>query len=724
MTPDEPPFLNPDLSAEQRASDLLSRLSAEEKISQMLHDAPRIDRLGIPRYNWWNECLHGVARAGVATVFPQAIGLAATFNSPLVYVIAEVISDEARAKHHAHAQRADRGMYKGLTYWTPNINLFRDPRWGRGQETYGECPYLTGRLGVAFVKGIQGDNPKYTKVVATPKHFAVHSGPEKERHRFNATVSPKDLRESYLPAFRDCVVEAKAHSIMGAYNRTNDEPCCASQLLLGDILRGEWGFAGYVVSDCGALEDFHRHHQITARPEESAALALRHGCDLNCGQVYGSLLRALEQGLITQKEIDRSLHRLLVARFRLGMFDPPERVPYAQIAHDKVNCEEHRALARRAAWESIVLLKNQNSLLPLPRDVRSLAVIGPNADDRQVLLGNYHGLPDAPVTLVEGIRRAVSPGTRVLYQPGCEHIGIDNPAWGRADKYLVEAELAAERADAVVLCLGITGLIEGEEGDSPMSDSAGDRLDIGLPAIQQVLLERIVAVGKPVVLVLLSGSALAVPWAHRHVPAILQQFYPGQEGGTALADVLIGKVSPAGRLPVTVYESVGHLPAFEDYAMEGRTYRFFRGTPLYPFGFGLSYTQFSYTNLDLGKGKARVGEPVTLRVDIENVGKQSSDEVAQVYLSHESPSVRAPIRQLAGFQRVHLPPGEKTTLEFTLQPRQMALVDDDGSFFLEAGRVTVSVGGSQPDPRSLSLGAGPPVQATLVLSGKRILLDP
>lgn len=724
MTTQPHPFQNPDLPIEDRARDLLARLGVGEKIALMLHESPAIERLGIPEYNWWNECLHGVARAGVATVFPQAIGLAAMFDTERMHRVATVISDEARAKHHANASRGDRGMYKGLNFWTPNINIFRDPRWGRGQETYGECPFLTGRMAVAFIRGLQGDHARYYKVAATAKHFAVHSGPELNRHGFNARVGPRDLRQTYLPAFRECVTEARVESIMGAYNRTNDEPCCASPTLLETILRGEWGFAGHVVSDCGAVEDFHQHHGITQTPEQSAALAVRNGCDLNCGCVYGRLLEALQQGLITEAEIDRSVLRLLRARLRLGMFDPPERVPWASIPFDVVDSPPHRAAALDAARASIILLKNQGGLLPLRKDLSTIAVIGPNADDRNVLLGNYNGIPSKSVTPLDAIRNAVAPQTRVLYQPGCEPIGRDNPAWGLQTRGFAEALLAAERAEVVILCLGLTALIEGEEGDAPFSEAKGDRTDIALPAVQQRLLQAIVRVGKPVVLVVLSGSAIAIPWAQEHVPAILQQFYPGEEGGTALAEVLFGDVNPSGRLPVTVYRGIEQLPPFDDYAMKNRTYRFFEGEPLYPFGFGLSCTQFAYTNARIDPARVETGQPVTLRVDVTNVGPRPGEEVVQVYLEHVNPPMPTPLRELRGFKRVLLAPGETATVSFIVEPRRMALVDEAGRFLLTPGHGIFHLGGSQPDAVSRRLGAAPTARVEVEWTGERRYLDP
>jgi len=601
------------LTFEDRARDLVSRMTIEEKVSQMMHSAPAIERLGVPAYNWWNECLHGVARAGVATVFPQAIGLAAMWDVDLMGEIADVISTEGRAKHHEAVRQGDYGIYRGLTFWTPNINIFRDPRWGRGHETYGEDPYLTARLGVAFVKGLQGDHPTYLKAVATPKHFAVHSGPEKDRHSFDAVVSKKDLRETYLPAFEACVKEAGAGSVMGAYNRTNGEPCCASKTLLIDILRDEWGFDGYVVSDCGAIQDIHQHHQVTTCTAESAALSVTNGCDLECGCVYANLMTALEKGLISEETIDRALVRLFTARFRLGMFDPPEQVPYAQIPYEANDCEEHRQLARKAARESIVLLKNEpgsptyeggvgRGLLPLRKDLNSIAVIGPNADSLDVLLGNYFGTPSRYVTPLEGIRNAVSADTRVWYAKGCELLGNSTDGFS-------EAVSAAERSEVVVICPGLSPQIEGEAGDAFNSDAGGDRTHIDLTGVQQQLLERIVAVGKPVVLVLLNGSALAINWANEHVPAILEAWYPGQEGGTAIADVLFGDYNPSGRLPVTFPKSLEQLPPFEDYSMQGRTYRYMTEEPLYPFGYGLSYTRFEYSASILTCGLTPLNPP-------------------------------------------------------------------------------------------------------------------
>ncbi|HUZ17928.1 MAG TPA: glycoside hydrolase family 3 C-terminal domain-containing protein [Spirochaetia bacterium] len=714
-------FQDEGLPVAERVRDLVSRLTLDEKVSQMVYQSAAIPRLDIPEYNWWNECLHGVGRAGIATVFPQAIAMGATFDPPLIEKVATAIADEARAKHHEFVRNGDRRIFKGLTFWTPNINIFRDPRWGRGQETYGEDPYLTGRMGVAFVKGLQGDDPKYLKLVATPKHYAVHSGPEALRHHFNAIASPKDLRETYLPAFKECVVEGKAVSIMGAYNRTNDEPCCASPTLLEKILREEWGFDGYVVSDCGAIADFHLHHMVTSTPEKSAALAVNNGCDLNCGRVYDSLVAAVKQGLISEKTIDRALSRLFTARFRLGMFDAPEHVPYAQIPIEVNDSPEHRKLALATARESIVLLKNAKSILPLSETTGTIAVIGPNADSHTVLLGNYNGFPSSDVTILEGIRRRVSSKSRVIYAQGCELVAGNDRAhrWGRRDDDgFAEACSAANRADVVVMCLGISATLEGEEGAASQSEWQGDRIHIDLPEIQQRLLEAVAAIGKPIVLVLASGSAVAIEWADKNVPAILACWYPGEEGGTAVAEVLFGDYNPSGRLPVTFVRSLDQLPPFTDYRMAGRTYRYMTEEPLYPFGYGLSYTTFEYRGLELSKQRIKPGEAVRARVKVRNSGKIAGDEVAELYLSDLEASVAVPSASLAGVKRLRLKPGEEKEITFDVPARRLALIDDEGRCVLEPGTFRVSVGGSQPDSRSASLLGRAPVSAELIVEGE------
>jgi beta-glucosidase len=708
---------------QERAQELVSRMTLEEKVSQLLHNASAIDRLDIPTYNWWNECLHGVGRAGVASVFPTAIAMAATFDPELLFAVATAISDEARARHHVNAARGNHAAYFGLTFWTPNINLFRDPRWGRGHETYGECPYLTGQMGATFVRAIQGDDPDYLKLVATPKHFAVHSGPEGLRHEFDARVSEKDLWESYLPHFREAIVEAGAWSVMGAYNRTNGEPCCGSQALLVDILRERWGFDGYVVSDCWAVQDFHQHHKVTSSFEESAALALKNGCDLNCGCSYAYLLKALEQGLVTEEQIDRATTRCIEARFALGMFDPPTQVRWTQISYDIVDCEAHRELSREAAERSVVLLKNDRAVLPLSSEVKTIAVIGPNAHYPASLLGNYNGVPSKSVTPLEGIRLRAPEGTRVLYQVGCWHQARDfNLAIEEAASFYAEAVIAAERADVVIFVGGLNPTIEGEQGDAGNSDAGGDRSDIQLPAVQRELLKRLHATGTPVVLVVMSGSAVSIGWERDHLPAILQQFYPGQEGGTALAQVLFGDTSPGGKLPVTIYSGNDQLPPFEDYAMEGRTYRFLKSEPLYPFGFGLSYAEFVYSGIRTVRHPVTIGDPVELSVLVTNCGPVAGDEVVQVYAWRDEASVRVPIRQLVGFSRLNLDPGESRRVEFVIRPRELALVADNGRSFLEAGMVHFAIGGSQPDDLSRRLGAPEPQFINVQLVGDRVEL--
>ena len=699
-----PDYQNPDLPLGRRVDDLVSRLTLEEKVSQMQDVAPAIERLGVPQYNWWNEALHGVARSGLATSFPQAIGLAATWDDSLMFRMASVISDEARAKHHEYVRAGSRQRYQGLTFWSPNINLFRDPRWGRGQETYGEDPFLTGRLAVQFIRGMQGDDPKYLKTVATVKHFAVHSGPEPERHTFDAVVSERDLRESYLPHFEAGIREGGAYSLMCAYNRVDGKAACGSDMLLKDILRGEWGFPGYVVSDCGAIDDIYARHRVVATAAQAAALAVKTGTDLECGHVYANLVDAVKQGLITEQEIDTAVKRLFLARFKLGMFDPPDRVRWAQIPAGVLDQASHRELARQAARESIVLLKNAGGVLPLRKDLGTLGVIGPNADQWRMLLGNYNGLPADPVTPLRGIREAVGKGTRVLYARGADLAdgfpGTDvSPA--PADTLQAEAVRVAAQADAVVLCLGLTAQLEGEEMRVAIEGfRGGDRTRIDLPASQERLLERIVAVGKPTVLVLLNGSALAVNWAEQHVPAIVEAWYGGQAAGSALADVLFGDYNPGGRLPVTFYKSVDDLPPFDDYHMAGRTYRFFKGTPLYPFGYGLSYTSFAYKNLRASAGALAGGDTLTVRVDVTNGGKRAGDEVVQLYVRHRGSSVARPREDLRGYKRLTLGPGETRTVAFPLAASTLAYWSPDAHrWVVENEPVEIAVGASSADIR-------------------------
>jgi beta-glucosidase len=714
------PFQDPSLPIDARANDLVARLDIVEKAAQMLHESAGISRLSVPSYNWWNEGLHGMARAGIATVFPQAVGLAAMFDTQLHFGIAVIISDEARAKHHEFVRQGDHGMYKGLTIWSPNINIFRDPRWGRGHETYGECPYLTARLGVAFCKGLQGDHPKYFKTIATPKHFAAHSGPEGLRHSFDAIVSQKDLRETYLPAFHACITEARAYSIMGAYNRTNGEVCCGSPTLLKKILRDEWGFEGFVVSDCWAIKDFHESHKVTGSWEESAALAIKNGCDLNCGCTFEHIPQAVKQGLLTDSDVDTSLKRLIRARMLLGLFDPPEQVPYASIPYEVNDCEKHRDLALRAARESIVLLKN-DGILPLSPDVKSIAVIGPNAHDPSVPLANYFGTPSKLVTPLDGIRAAVNKSTKVWYTDGCKHTGLKTDGLNREGN-LSEAKSMAARADAVVLCLGLSAEIEGEQGDASNSEAAGDKLDLNLTGLQQRLMEEIVALGKPTVLVLLAGSPLSITWADQHVNAIMDAWYPGEEGGTAIADVLFGKVSPAGRLPITFPRSIEDVPPITDYSMKGRTYRYLEKEPLYPFGFGLSYTDFEYIDISISKSQLKAGENIGVAAIVRNKGPRASDEVIQLYVKDLQASCRVPHHELRGFTRLHLKAGESRRVEFDLTPKDMSLINERGERWLEPGTFRVTVGGSQPDARSVQLMRRAPLVIDFEVIGERLLL--
>ena len=707
------PFQDTSLPFEARAADLVGRLTLDEKVAQMQDRAPAIPRLGIPAYNWWNEALHGVARSGLATVFPQAIGLAATWNDSLMFQVATVISDEARAKHQEYVRQDSRARYQGLTFWSPNINIFRDPRWGRGQETYGEDPFLTGTLAVQFIRGMQGDDSTYLKTIATVKHFAVHSGPEPDRHIFNAVVSERDLHETYLRAFAMGIQDGPAWSIMCAYNRLYGKAACGSDLLLDDVLRGRWGFKGYVVSDCGAIDDIYERHRIVQTAAEAAALGVNSGTDLECGDTYASLVTAVQQGLITEARIDTAVTRLFLARMKLGMFDPPDMVRWAQIPFSVLDDSAHRALARQAARESIVLLRNRHHTLPLSKSLRTIAVIGPDADDPRMLLGNYHGEPADPVTPLRGIREAL-PGARVIYArgadlaegysgleraPGSAPAAADSESAASLDSAAVQA---AEQADAVVLFLGLTANLEGEEMrlDVP-GFKGGDRTTIDLPAPQKALLERIVKVGKPTVLVLMSGSALAVTWAQRQVNAIVEAWYPGQAAGSAIADVLFGDYNPAGRLPVTFYRSTADLPPFGDYAMAGRTYRFFTGKPLYAFGYGLSYTKFTYSHLTTSAKTLAASDSLSVAVDVKNDGKVRGDEVVQLYVRHEGSRVPRPRLDLRGYRRITLDPGQSRRVSFTLSGASLAWWDSTAQrWTVEQDRVRLQVGGSSDADRA------------------------
>lgn len=620
----------------ERAKALVAQMTLNEKMEQMRYDAPAIERLGIPAYNWWNECLHGVARQGTATVFPQAIGMAASFDDILMHEVADAISDEARAKYNEFKQFGYTDIYQGLTYWSPNINIFRDPRWGRGHETYGEDPYLTARLGTAFVKGLQGSG-KYRKLDATLKHFAVHSGPEADRHYFDARVTPKDLRETYLWAFKYCIEKADPSAVMGAYNRVNGEPACGSDWLLGDVLRGELGFRGYVVSDCGAIRDFHANHKVTRDYAESAALAVNSGCQLNCGKSYRYLCEAYERGLVSEETITEAVEMLFEARFRLGMFD--DDCEYDAIPFDVVDCEKHRALNRKMAQESIVLLKN-DGILPL-KSGQTVAVIGPNADSKAVLLGNYNGQPARYSTLLRGIQDGSD--CRIIYARGARL--YETKVGDASEKPLNEALIAAKHSDVVILCVGLDPSMEGEQSDKYNTGKSGDKEDLNLPECQRHLIEAVVAVGKPVVLVNVSGSCVDLSYADAHCSAVLQCFYPGAEGGNALCDILFGRVSPSGRLPVTFYRSVEDLPPFEDYSMENRTYKFFKGTPVYEFGHGLTYSKISEAWID------------DRTLDVTNEGDFDTDYTVLKY-------EYIPHKNLCGFTRVHVRCGETVRVKF------------------------------------------------------------
>ncbi len=845
------PFQDSALSFDQRVDDLVARLTLDEKISQMVYDAPAIERLGIPAYNWWNECLHGVARAGIATVFPQAIGLGAMWDDDFMLKIAETISDEARAKHHEFVRRGSRKIYQGLTFWSPNINIFRDPRWGRGMETYGEDPFLMGKMGTAFVKGLQGDHSKYLKVVATAKHFAVHSGPEPDRHHFDARVSDSDLYQTYLPAFYQLVVNANVYSVMCAYNRYMGAPCCGNHKLLTDILRKQWGFKGYVVSDCWAIKDFWLHHKVVDTPEAAVALAVKAGTDLNCGDAFPFLKQAVEMELVLESEINVAVKRLFKARFKLGMFDPPESVPWAQIPYSVNNCAKHDQLSHEAARKSIVLLKNENQILPLRKDIKKVAVIGPNADDVDVLLGNYNGTPSRPVTPLEAIRKKVSDQTIVDYAQGCEiadnvrrfipipegqfetpdnkpgiranyfdnihftgkplfsrieekidiywgnetpddrleddnfgvhwsgylippetgsykigvrafngvqllindkifiegfhhhhdtiqnrsialtanqRVKIDLKVWdthNEARAHLLwampkrdlkkEALKVAQDADAVVCFMGLDPRLEGEEMNVPVEGfQGGDRVSIDLPKTQTGLLESLVNTGKPIILVLLNGSALALSWADRNIPALVEAWYPGQRGGDAIADVLFGDYNPAGRLPATFYKSVSQLPPFKDYSMQGRTYRYLKTEPLYPFGHGLSYTRFEYSHLET-KQSITAGDPLDIHVKVRNVGDLAGEEVVQVYLIDSDAVYPVPIRSLAGFRRIALQPNEQKTVHFHINPEQMAVTREDQTL-IETRNIQLYVGGKQP-----GLNGGGDAESTQLLRQKVLI---
>ncbi len=679
----------------EKARELVLKMTLEEKVSQMLHRAAPVERLGIPAYNWWNEALHGVARSGVATMLPQAIGMAATFDSELMEKVADVISTEGRAKYHAYQQEGDRDIYKGLTFWSPNINIFRDPRWGRGHETYGEDPYLTSKLGMAFIRGLQGPDREQLKSAACAKHFAVHSGPESERHEFNAVCNNYDLWNTYLPAFEVAVKDAGVEAVMGAYNRTLGEPCCGSKLLLKDILRDKWGFDGHVTSDCWAIKDFHMHHMVTQTPVESVALAVGNGCDLNCGNLFGYCLEAVHEGLLTEEEIDRAVERLFITRMRLGMLGAPENPKYTSIPYEVVDCQSHRELNLEVTRSSLVLLKNDGTLPLNLNRIKTIGVIGPNADSRRALEGNYEGTASEHITVLEGVRAlAQESGARVLYAQGCHLYKNSVSGLSLPDDRMAEARIVAKRSDAVILCLGLDADIEGEEGDASNEFSSGDKNNLDLPGRQQALLENVVeaAAGKPVILVLISGSALAVSWADEHTNGIIQAFYPGALGGQAIAEAIFGRFSPEGKLPITFYRSTEDLPDFRNYAMENRTYRYFKGEALYPFGFGLGYSHFELDNLKANS------EACTATV--RNTGDRTARETVQVYVS--TPGQKENYN-LCGIKKVFLKPGEFQEVHIPLEKRAFSRYNHQGDLELIHGRHILYAGFTQPDGRSISL---------------------
>jgi beta-glucosidase len=698
-------YLDTSLPFAERAKDLVGRLTLDEKVGLMNHPARGVPRLNIPAYNYWSEALHGVGRNGRATVFPQAIGMAATWDKELIQRVASAIGDEGRAKYHAALRRNGyTDQYQGLNFWSPNVNIFRDPRWGRGQETWGEDPFLTGEMASAFVKGLQGDHPKYLKAAACAKHYAVHSGPEKDRHIFNAIVTRRELYDTYLPAFKKLVTEAKVESVMGAYNRTLDEVCCASKLLIDEVLYGEWDFQGHFVSDCGALSDFHLNHKVTKDAAESAALALRRGCDLGCDHVFDEIPEAIQRGLITEADVDRALERTLGTRFKLGMFDPPEEVPFTSISMDVVACEEHRQLAYRTAVETLVLLKNKNNILPLAPSTKKIFVTGPTAASLEVLLGNYYGFNNQMITLLEGITGRVPEGMGMEYTSGAmlKHPREIKNTW---------APGMAQSADVAIVCAGFSSFLEGEEGESLLSPMNGDRDSISLPESQVNYIKELAIHGVKIVLILTGGSPIALGEVEEMVDAILFVWYPGMEGGRAVADVLFGDVSPAGKLPVTFPRSLDQLPAFEDYSMNGRTYRYMTKEPLYPFGFGLSYSCFEYSELKLDKAELAPGDSLNVSVRLSNNGGRDSGEVVQFYLSDLHASSIVPFHHLVGFERVSLQAGESCHLRFTITPEMMSFYNEDGKLTLEPGEFRLEVGGCSPGQRGQDLGAPEPVTA-------------
>lgn len=689
--------------AKQKAVRLVNQMTVEERASQLSYNAPAIRRLGIPAYNWWGEGLHGVARAGTATIFPQAIGMAAMFHEGLVRKIGDAVSTEGRAKYHGLSEEGDRDIYKGLTFWSPNVNIFRDPRWGRGHETYGEDPYLTSRLGVAFIKGLQGEG-QHMKIAACAKHFAVHSGPEAVRHEFDAEATKKDLQETYLPAFEACVREGQVESVMGAYNRFRGEPCCAHTYLMQEVLRGRWGFEGHFVSDCWAIRDFHENHRVTYSAMESAALAIEKGCDLNCGNTYLHILKAYEDGLVTEEQITESAVRLFTTRYLLGLGEATE---YDAIPYEVVECKEHRDLAVEAARRSMVLLKN-NGILPLDKNtMKRIAVIGPNANSRRALIGNYHGTSSRYVTILEGIQQAVGDDVRILYSEGCHLFKDRVENLGQSGDRLAEARITALHSDVVVLCVGLDEMLEGEEKDTGNSSASGDKADLRLPESQRRLMEVMLNLGKPVIVCNMTGSAVDLQLAQSKAEAVIQAWYPGAEGGTAFAQLLFGEYSPSGKLPVTFYRDLDSMPAFEDYSMKDRTYRYLEAEPLYPFGFGLTYGAIELCDGEIDGQKAFV--------TVRNSSSRTLNEVIQVYVNPVDSPDRVKNHSLCGFKPVEVGPDREQRIEVILSDHTYDCVNDEGESVRNASVYEFFIGTSQPDSVSLSLGAGMPLKVIVTV---------
>lgn len=696
------PFQNSSLSTEQRVNDLISRLTLDEKVYQMLNSAPSIKRLGIPAYDWWSECLHGVARTKFHTTsYPQAIGMAATFDVDAMKKMGDYTAEEGRAIFNEtnRTDTSSRRRYIGLTYWTPNINIFRDPRWGRGQETYGEDPFLTATIAKAFVSGLQGNDPKYLKAAGCAKHYAIHSGPEPLRHKFDVNVSEHDLWDTYLPAFRELVVNAKVAGVMCAYNAYAGQPCCGSDKLMMDILRKQWKFTGYVTSDCGAIDDFFNFHKTHPDAEAASVDAVLHGTDVECGNAsYKTLIKAVKDGKITEKDLDVSLRRLFTIRFRLGMFDPPEMVKYAKIATSALESAPHKEHALKMARESIVLLKNQNNLLPLNKNIKKIAVLGPNADNANTQLGNYNGQPSVVTTVLMGLKEKLGNNTEIFFSRATNFVDTTHPDFSKLIDSIKDAEV-------IIYVGGISPRLEGEEMRvTTPGFSGGDRTTIMLPTVQTDFLKELKATGKPIVFVMMTGSAVAIPWESENIPAILNAWYGGQAAGTAVADILFGDYSPSGKLPVTFYKNDNDLPSFEDYSMANRTYRYFKGDALYPFGFGLSYTNFTYSNFKISKNVAGKNETVNAEVTVTNTGKMKSDEVVQLYIMHEGISY-APLYALKGIKRITLAPGVSEKVNFILTPDLLKLVDEKGDLVFITGKIKVIIGDSSPGKRSEELGA-------------------